>query len=287
MRKAIITLISAVVFGAAGQAAASGGVEIPKQSWSFEGPFGTYDRAAAQRGLQIYKEVCAGCHSLNLIYYRNLTELGYSEAAVKAFAAEHEVQDGPNEEGEMFMRPAKPSDRFVKPFRNKQAARAANGGALPPDLSLIVEARVGGPNYLYALLTGFHDEPTAAFLQKYEEEQKKKHAEEQEALKSAGKETTPFVLEPFVVGEGMHFNDYFSGHLLAMSPPLLEGGVEFADGTKATVDQMARDITTFLTWASEPNMEARKAMGFKVMLFLVVFCALLIAVKRKVWADVH
>jgi len=252
MRKAIITLFSAVVFSAAGQAMAAGGVKIPKQDWSFEGPFGTYDRAAAQRGLQIYKEVCAGCHSLNLIYYRNLMDLGYSEAAVKAFAAEHEVQDGPNDDGEMYMRPALPSDRLVKPFPNPQAARAGNGGAFPPDLSLMVEARVGGPNYLYALLTGYTDPPS-----------------------------------DITVSEGMTYNAYFAGHQIAMPSPLSEGGVEFADGTKATVDQMAKDITVFLAWASEPNMEARKAMGFKVMLFLVVFCALLIAVKRKVWANVH
>ncbi|MEX2617345.1 MAG: cytochrome c1 [Alphaproteobacteria bacterium] len=252
MRKAIVTLISAAVFGAAGQAMAVGGVEIPEQDWSFEGPFGTYDRASAQRGLQIYKEVCAGCHSLNMLYYRNLMDIGYSEAAVKAFAAEHEVQDGPNDEGEMFMRPALPSDRLVKPFANEQAARAANGGALPPDLSLMVEARVGGPDYLYALLTGYTDPPSDV-----------------------------------TVMEGMSYNAYFPGHQIAMSPPLFEGGVEFADGTAATVEQMARDVTTFLAWASEPNMEERKAMGFKVMLFLIVFCGLLIAVKRKVWANVH
>jgi ubiquinol-cytochrome c reductase cytochrome c1 subunit len=252
MRKAIITLISAVAFGAAGQAMAAGGVEIPKQDWSFEGPFGTYDRASAQRGLQVYKEVCAGCHSLNLIHYRNLMDLGYGEAAVKAFAAEHEVQDGPNDDGEMYMRPALPSDRFVKPFANAQAARAGNGGAFPPDLSLMVEARVGGPNYLYALLTGYTDPPADV-----------------------------------TVSEGMNYNAYFAGHQIAMPAPLIEDGVEFADGTKASVEQMAKDITTFLAWASEPNMEARKAMGFKVMLFLLVFCGLLIAVKRKVWANVH
>ncbi|MDA0661610.1 MAG: cytochrome c1 [Proteobacteria bacterium] len=252
MRKAIITLISAVAFGAAGQAMAAGGVEIPKRDWSFEGVFGTYDRASAQRGLQVYKEVCAGCHSLNYLYYRNLMDLGYSEAAVKAFAAEHEAQDGPNDEGEMFMRPALPSDRVVKPFPNAQAARASNGGALPPDLTLIAEARVGGPNYINALLTGYTDPPADV-----------------------------------EVSDGMHYNAYFAGHQIAMAAPLFEGAVQYSDGTKATVEQMAADVTTFLTWASEPNMEERKAMGFNVMLFLVVFCGLLIAVKRKVWSNVH
>jgi ubiquinol-cytochrome c reductase cytochrome c1 subunit len=252
MRRAIITLAAALVFGAAGQAIASEGVEIPEQHWSFQGPFGTYDKASAQRGLQVYKEVCAGCHSLNLIYYRNLTDLGYSDAAVKAFAAEHEVQDGPNDEGEMFNRAALPSDRFVKPFANSKAARASNNGALPPDLSLIAEARKGGPDYLYALLTGYHEPPADV-----------------------------------TVMEGMNYNAYFAGHQIAMPPPLTADGVTFADGTPATVEQMAKDVTTFLTWASEPNMEARKAMGLKVMLFLLVFCGILIAMKRKVWSSVH
>lgn len=251
MRRTIMTLATALFFGAAGPAAAEG-VEIPEQDWSFQGIFGTYDKAAAQRGLQVYKEVCAGCHSLNLIYYRNLTDLGYAEAAVKAFAAEHEVEDGPNDEGEMFTRPAKPADRFVEPFPNEQAARAGNGGALPPDLSLMVEARKGGPDYLYALLTGYTEAPADV-----------------EVL------------------EGMQYNAYFPGHQIAMPAPLIEGGVEYADGTPATVEQMAKDVTVFLAWASEPNMEVRKAMGLKVMLFLIVFCGLLIATKRRVWADVH
>lgn len=252
MWKAIKTLAGAALLGLASPAFAAGGVEIPKQEWSFQGPFGTYDRAAMQRGLQIYKEGCAGCHSLNLIYYRNLADLGYTPEQIKAFAAENEVEDGPNDEGEMFMRPALASDRFIKPFPNDNASRAGNNGALPPDLSLMVEARVGGPNYLYAILTGYVAPP-------------------------AGTD----------VMDGMNYNKYFPGHQIAMPPPLLEDGVEFADGTKATVEQQAKDITTFLAWASEPNMEARKQMGIKVMLFLLVFTGLLIAVKRKVWANVH
>ena len=250
MRRAMITVAAALILGSAGQAGAA--VEVPKQDWSFEGIFGTYDRASAQRGLQVYKEVCAGCHSLDLIYYRNLADIGYSEAAIKAFAAEEEVEDGPNVEGEMYMRPARPSDRFVRPFPNDNAARAGNNGAFPPDLSLMVEARVGGPNYLHALLTGYSDPP-------------------------AGK----------TVMEGMNYNKYFPGNQIAMPPPLLDDAVEYNDGTKATAEQMSRDIVTFLAWASEPNMEERKSLGMKVMLFLIVFTGLLVAVKRRVWADIH
>jgi ubiquinol-cytochrome c reductase cytochrome c1 subunit len=252
MRKAMISAAAAVMMALAGPALAAGGVEIPKREWSFEGLFGTYDRGSMQRGLQIYKENCSGCHSLNLMYYRNLADLGYEPAQIKAFAAENEVQDGPNDEGEMYDRAALPSDRFVKPFPNDNAARAGNNGALPPDLSLMVEARVGGPNYMYALLTGFVDAP-----------------------------------EGVTVMEGMNYNTVFPGHQIAMAPPLSEDGVEYTDGTKATVDQQAVDIVTFLAWTSEPNMEARKQMGLKVMIFLIVFTGLLIAVKKRVWADVH
>jgi len=250
MRRAMTTVAAVLILGSAGQAGAA--VEVPKQDWSFEGIFGTYDRASAQRGLQVYKEVCAGCHSLDQIYYRTLADIGYSEAAIKAFAAEEEVEDGPNVEGEMYMRPARPSDRFVRPFPNDNAARAGNNGAFPPDLSLMVEARVGGPNYLHALLTGYSDPPT-------------------------GK----------TVMEGMNYNKYFLGNQIAMPPPLLDDAVEYNDGTKATAEQMSRDIVTFLAWASEPNMEERKSMGMKVMLFLIVFTGLLVAVKRRVWADIH
>ncbi len=256
MRKAMITAAATLIIGGQALAAVT---ELPKQDWSFEGIFGTYDRASAQRGLQVYKEICAGCHSLDFIYYRNLADIGYSEDAIKAFAAEYEVPAGPNAEGEthsdsgeMFMRPARPSDRFVRPFPNDNAARAGNNGALPPDLSLMVEARVGGPNYLHALLTGYADPPS-------------------------GKS----------VMEGMSYNKYFSGNQIAMAPPLSDEAVEYEDGTKATTDQMARDIVTFLAWTSEPNMEERKSMGMKVMLFLFVFTGLLIAVKRRVWSDIH
>ncbi|MBI08794.1 MAG: cytochrome c1 [Rhodospirillaceae bacterium] len=252
MRKAMISAAAAALMAITGSALAAGGVEIPKRDWSFQGIFGTYDRVSMQRGLQIYKENCSGCHSLNLIYFRNLTDLGYTEAQVKAFAAEYEVQDGPNDEGEMYTRPALPRDRFVKPFPNDNAARAGNNGALPPDLSLMVEARVGGPNYVYALLTGYADAPAGTALM-----------------------------------EGMNYNKSFPGQQIAMAAPLSEDGIEYEDGTKATIEQQAEDIVTFLAWASEPNMEERKKMGIKVLIFLIVLTGILIAVKKRVWADVH
>lgn len=237
-----------------GHAQAAGDVEAPKSpGWSFDGVFGHYDRSSLQRGLQVYKEVCAACHGLRLVAFRTLMDLGYSADEVKAFAAQYEVQNqDPNEEGEMFMRPATPADRFVSPFPNEQAARAANGGAYPPDLSLIVKARAHGADYIYSLLSGYA--PAPADMKK---------------------------------PDTLYYNPYFAGHLIAMPPPLTEDALEFADGTKATVDQMAYDVTNFLTWAGAPKLESRKSTGLKVMLFLVVLTGLLIAVKKKIWADVH
>lgn len=224
----------------------------PSQDWSFQGLFGTFDRGALQRGFQVYNEVCAACHSLRLVAYRNLADIGFTEAQVKAIAGEKEVQDGPNEEGEMFDRPARASDRFVKPFPNHNAARAANNGAFPPDLSLMVKARKDGANYLYALMTGYKAPPAGT-----------------------------------KVPEGMAYNAYFPGSQIAMPNPLSEDGVEYADKKKATVAQMASDVTTFLAWAAEPELEARKQLGIKVLLFLVVMSGLLYAVKRRVWSDLH
>ncbi|MDI3308680.1 MAG: cytochrome c1 [Acetobacteraceae bacterium] len=245
--------IAGGLLAAAPALAAEGGVEIPNANFSFEGLFGTFDRAAAQRGFQVYKEVCSACHSMHQLYYRNLRELGLSEAQVRAIAATVEVQDGPNDEGQMYDRPGRPSDRFRSPFPNEQAARAANNGALPPDLSVITKAREGGADYIYALLTGYSDPPAGVTLM-----------------------------------EGMHYNKYFPGHQIAMPPPLTgEGQVEYHDGTKATVEQMAHDVVTFLAWAAEPEMEQRKALGVRMVIFLTILGGLAYAVKRKVWADLH
>ncbi len=226
--------------------------EIASRDWSFEGLFGTFDRRALRRGLQVYREVCAGCHSLDLIAYRNLGEIGFGEDEVKAISAGYTVLDGPNEEGEMYERPARPADRFVAPFPNEQAARVANNGALPPDLSLITKARKGGPDYIYAMLTGYADAP--------------------EGVELMG---------------GTFYNLAFPGNQIAMPPMLFEEGIEYADGTPATVEQMSGDVVTFLAWAGEPTLEARKRLGIKVLLFLVVFTALLYAVKREVWRKLH
>lgn len=251
-RSARLAFAAVAILMFAAPARAAEDVVPPHQHWEFQGFFGTYDRAAAQRGYQVYKEVCAACHQMRFLYYRDLAALGFNEDEVKALAAGYEVTDGPNDQGEMFKRPGQPSDRFVAPFANDNAARAANNGALPVDLSVVVKAREHGPDYIYALLTGYKDAPKDIALQ-----------------------------------PGMNYNAFFPGHQIAMPPPLNEDQVAYADGTKATVAQMARDVVTFLSWAAEPEMEARKAMGVKVVLFLIVLAGLLYAVKRKVWRDVH
>ena len=253
MRNAILAACVAAVTGLAATATlAAEGVHIPKENWSFGGLFGTFDRGALQRGFEVYNGICSTCHSLKLLAYRNLEDIGYTEDQVKKIAASKQVTDGPNDQGEMFQRPGKPSDHFVKPFPNDQAAQAANNGALPPDLSLIIKAREGGANYVHAILTGFKQPP-------------------------------PGVKVP----DGMYYNVYFPGQQIAMPPPLSDGAIEYSDKTKATVDQMARDVATFLTWASEPKLETRKRTGVKVVLFLIVLTGMLYAVKRKVWSDVH
>lgn len=251
MRWGIFGGIAALVVGAGAALAAEMEVELPDRHWSFAGIFGTFDRAELRRGHEVYRAVCAGCHGLSYIRFRELATLGYSEEEIKALAAEQSFVDGPNEEGEMFERPGLPSDPFKDPFPNEQAARIANNGALPPDLSLIVEARKGGANHLYGVLIGY-EEPPADF-----------------ALK-----------------EGQYYNRYFPGHVIAMPPPLSEGAVSYADGTEASVPQMAADVTSFLAWAAEPNLEASKRMGVKTVLFLIVFTGLLYAVKRKIWLGV-
>ncbi len=232
--------------------AAGEAIPIPDTRFSFDGIFGTYDRASAQRGFQVYKEVCSACHAMRLLSYRNLRELGLTEAQVAAIAAQFTVVDGPNDEGQMFERPARAADRFRRPFPNQQAARAANNGAYPVDLSVITKARPNGADYVFALLTGYQDPPAGVTMM-----------------------------------DGMNYNRYFPGHQIAMAAPLNPDQVEYADGTPATVEQMARDVTTFLAWAAEPELEQRRAMGVKVILFLTILGGLAYAVKRRVWADAH
>ncbi|MDH3196201.1 MAG: cytochrome c1 [Hyphomicrobiales bacterium] len=279
-RKLAAAALASALF--AGPALAAGGeVEIKHPSWTFSGPFGTYDNQQLQRGFQVYREVCSGCHSINYVAFRNLAEKGgpgFTEDQVKALAAEYEVTDGPNEDGEMFQRPAWPSDRLPAPFDNEAAAMAANNGAYPPDLSLIAKARAvergfptfvfdiftqyqeGGPDYLYSLLTGYAEGSDT-------------EADEQ----------------------GLYENHSFIGATsLAMAPPLSDGLVTYAQNADddpnndvpETVDQYARDVTAFLAWAAEPHLEARKAMGLKVMIFLIIFSGLLYYTKKKVWSAV-
>ncbi len=224
----------------------------PHQQWSFNGVFGTYDRAALQRGFQVYKEVCAACHAVKHLAFRDLAEIGYNENEVKGIAAQVQVTDGPNDNGEMFQRPGRASDPIPGPFPNDQAARAANNSALPPDLSLITKAREGGPDYVYAIATGFKDAPSG-----------------------------------FKMNEGMYYNEYFAGHQIKMPPPLSPDQVKYADGTPTTVPQMAHDVVTFLSWAAEPTLEQRHRIGFKVILFLIVATGVFYAAKRKVWSRVH
>jgi ubiquinol-cytochrome c reductase cytochrome c1 subunit len=225
---------------------------LPRQEWSFDGVFGTYDLTSLQRGFQVYKEVCSVCHPVKHLYFRDLGEIGYNEDEVKAIAAGYQVTDGPNDEGQMYQRPGRPSDPIPGPFPNDQAARAANNGALPPDQSLIVKARPGGPNYVYGILTGYKEAPAG-----------------------------------FKMLQGMNYNEYFPGHQIAMPPPLSDNALTFADGTPATVPQMAHDVVSFLTWAAEPNLDDRHRAGLKVILFLVVAAGVFYAAKRKIWAPIH
>lgn len=253
-KKLILTSAAVIALASpAAQASESAGVhEIVNVDFSFEGPFGTYDKAALQRGLMVYRQVCSACHSLKRVAYRNLTDLGYTEEQVKAIAAEYTVMDGPNDEGEMFERPARPSDRFKSPFANEKAAIYANNGALPPDLSLITKARHGGGEYVYSVLAGYADAP-----------------------------------EGMEIAEGKHYNKAMDGNIIAMAPPLTNGAVAYEDGSPQTVEQYAKDVATFLTWAAEPEMEHRKQMGVKVLLFLSVFAVIMYAVKRQVWRKIH
>ena len=256
MRKFLIAAVAALAatIGLAGQASAAGGgdVKLVAGEWSFAGPFGYFDKGAMQRGFQVYREVCAGCHGVEYLAFRNLGDLGYNEAEIKAIAAEYEVVDGPDEDGEMFMRPARPADLIPSPYRNDNEARANNNGALPPDLSLIAKARANGADYLYSLLIGYEDAPSGT-----------------------------------EVPDGMYYNNAYSGHLIAMPQPIYGDDVEYSDGSPTTPEGLAADVTHFLMWAAEPKMEVRKRIGVAAVFFLSIFLVLSYMAKRRVWAELH
>ena len=223
-----------------------------KTDWSFKGIFGTFDRSTLQRGYQVYQEVCSGCHSIQHLSYRNLSEKGGPEFTVeeaKAIAAQFEIEDGPNSDGEMFMRPARLADKFSKPYPNIEASTAANGGAYPPDMSVLTKARAGGADYIYSLLLGYEEAPTG-----------------------------------FELDDGVYYNKYMPGNKIKMSAPLMDDIVSYADGTQATSAQMAKDVTTFLVWAAEPHLESQHRMGFKAILYLIVLLTLVYMSKQKVWS---
>lgn len=267
--------LSLALFQPAAQAA-EGGFKPPQLSWSFSGPFGKFDRAQLQRGFKVYKEVCASCHGASLVAFRNLSQPGgpeFTPGQVAALAATYQIKDGPNDQGEMFDRPGRPADRFPSPFPNEQAARAAQGGAYPPDFSVLAKARTyergfptfvfdiftqyqeQGPDYIHALMVGYEEPP-------------------------AGVTLLP----------GQNYNKYMPGHLIAMPKPLSDGQIEYPKGPDGkapvpeTVDQYARDVAAFMVWMAEPHLEARKRMGLQVMLFLVIFAGLLYYTKKKVWS---
>jgi ubiquinol-cytochrome c reductase cytochrome c1 subunit len=226
--------------------------EMSHPKWSFSGVFGAFDEAAAQRGFSIYAQVCSNCHSMQLLHYRDLSGIGLDEAQIKAVAAGFTVPLGVDDQGQPKEGPATPASQFRSPFPNPQAARAANNGALPPDLSLIVNAREGNSDYVYSILTGFMPAPSGFKLQ-----------------------------------DGMYYNKMYPGHQIGMPQPLQDGTVEYVDGTPNNLQQEAHDVVTFLTWAANPELVERKQMGVRIVLFLVFMTGLTYAVKRKVWADVH
>jgi ubiquinol-cytochrome c reductase cytochrome c1 subunit len=244
-----------------GTAGAAEGTKVPHQSWTFDGVFGTYDRAQLQRGLKVYTGICADCHGLRHVAYRNLVEIGLTPSEAKAVAAKKKVSEI-GDDGQPKERPADLKDRFVSPFPNVQAAAAANGGRAPPDLSVIIKARAGGADYCHALLTGYSAPPA--------------DWKDQEG-------------RPRTLEGAQQYNKYFPGNVIAMVPPLRnDDQVEYGPGApKATIDQMARDACAFLAWTAEPKMEERKRIGVKVMLFLLLFTGIFFVIYKRVWRNVH
>ena len=247
----LVTLLSAVT----NHANSAEKVDLLKTNWSFKGLFGKFDRGSLQRGYQVYTEVCASCHSMKYVSYRNLFESGgpeFTKEEAKTIAAKFEVTDGPNSDGEMFTRPAKLSDKFVKPYENEKAAQAANGGAYPPDMSVLAKARSGGVDYIYSVLLGYEDPPSGVALD-----------------------------------DGVYYNKYMYGNNIKMAEPLSDGLVEYSDGTNASKEQMAKDVTTFLMWAAEPHLEARHKMGFKAILYLIILTILVYFSMKKIWSRIE
>ena len=232
--------------------ASSNDNEIPKHHWSFNGITGTFDRASIQRGYKVYTEVCSGCHSMKLLYYRDLIDIGFTVDEVKAIAAEYIILDGPNDEGEMFERPARPSDHFVSPFANEQEARVSNNGSYPPDLSVITKTKKHGPDYIYNLLLGYKEPP-----------------------------------EDFDIGEDMYYNKWKEGYQISMAQPLDDGYVDYDDGTENILPQLAKDVTTFLVWSAEPELEVRKNLGIKVILFFIILGIIVFLAKNRLWKKVY
>ena len=225
-----------------------------KVNWSFKELTGKFDRASLQRGFQVYKEVCASCHSMQYLSYRNLGEPGgpeFTQEEVKAIAASVEIEDGPDSQGEMFTRPGKPSDKFKSPYPNVQASTVANGGAYPPDMSVLVKARPGGADYMYSVLMGYEEPPAGMKLD-----------------------------------DGVYYNKYMIGQKIKMASPLSDGIVEYSDGTEATMDQMAKDVTTFLAWAAEPELEERHRVGFKVIIYLILLTILVYLSMKRIWSRI-
>ncbi len=235
--------------------AAEQNTKLLNPGWSFKGFFGKFDRGSLQRGYQVYNEVCASCHSMKYLSYRNLSEPGgpeFSKEEAKAIASSFEVTDGPNNDGEMFLRPARLSDNFVGPYSNEKEAAAANGGAYPPDMSVLVKARKGGADYVYSVLMGYDDPP-----------------------------------EGVILDDGVYYNTYMAGKKIRMSNPLSDDLIEYNDGTIATTDQMAKDVVTFLSWAAEPHLENRHKLGFRAIVYLIIITILVYFTMKKIWSRIE
>jgi len=253
-RRAVISAALAALLAAGVATAARAQDETPKlprERWSFSGPFGALDLAAAQRGFQVYNDVCAACHSMNLLHYRDLSGIGLTEEQIKAVAAS-KTYDIIGDDGQPTTRPGTPADVFKAPYPNEKAAAASFGGSYPPDQSVLVNAREGGPDYIYAILTGYTDPPPG-----------------------------------FKLAEGLYYNEYFPGHQIHMPQPLHDDQVTYADGTKATVDQMSHDLTTFLYWTANPEEVQRKQIGWRMVLFFGMMAGLTYAWKRQMWSGLH